>query len=163
MMRVVSHFGSMAVAGYTIALRIMFFSLMPSWGISNAAATLVGQNLGARKPDRAWRAAWIIGAVNIVFLGLIGFVLAWMPHRFVGLFIHDAEVLRYGSECLRILSLGFMAYGLGMVMVNALNGAGDTVSPVWINVVCYWLIEVPWLICCPSPWISEKKAYFTRY
>ena len=112
MMRVVSHFGSMAVAGYTIALRIMFFSLMPSWGISNAAATLVGQNLGHESlTGPGSRLDHRSGEYRLP-LGLIGFVLAWMPHRFVGLFIHDAEVLRYGSECLRILSLGFMAYGL---------------------------------------------------
>jgi putative MATE family efflux protein len=143
MMRIVSHFGSAAVAGYTIALRIMFFSLMPSWGISNAAATLVGQNLGAQRPDRAQRAAWITGLVNIIFLGGIGLVLALIPGKFIGLFINDPEVFRYGAECLRVLSLGFTAYGLGMVMVNSLNGAGDTISPTWINVFCYWLIEVP--------------------
>jgi Na+-driven multidrug efflux pump len=143
MMRIVSIFGSAAVAGYTIALRIMFFSLMPSWGISNATATLVGQNLGARQPDRAQRAAWITGIINIIFLGSIGLVLALIPGRFIGMFIDDPEVFQFGVECLRILSLGFMAYGLGMVMVNALNGAGDTISPVWINIFCYWLLEVP--------------------
>lgn len=143
LMRLVSHFGSSAVAGYTIALRIMFFALMPSFGISNAAATLVGQNLGAGRPDRARRAAWIISLVNVVFLGAIGLVLSLRPETFIGLFITDPEVLRQGAQSLMILSMGFIAYGLGMVMVNALNGAGDTLSPTWINVVSYWLVEVP--------------------
>jgi putative MATE family efflux protein len=141
--RVISLFGSQVMAGYTIALRVMFFMLMPSWGISNAAATLVGQNLGAGKPERAVRSAWITGYVNIIFLGVIGLVLALTPGTFIRFFIDDPEVIRYGSSCVRILSYGFMAYGLGMVMVNSLNGAGDTVTPTWINFFCYWLLEIP--------------------
>jgi len=121
----------------------MFFMLMPSWGISNAAATLVGQNLGAGKPERAVRSAWITGYVNIIFLGIIGLVLALTPDTFIRFFINDPEVIRYGSSCVRILSYGFVAYGLGMVMVNSLNGAGDTVTPTWINFFCYWLLEIP--------------------
>ena len=141
--RVISLFGSQVMAGYTIALRVMFFMLMPSWGISNAAATLVGQNLGAGKPERAVRSAWITGYVNIIFLGIIGLVLALTPDTFIRFFINDPEVIRYGSSCVRILSYGFVAYGLGMVMVNSLNGAGDTVTPTWINFFCYWLLEIP--------------------
>lgn len=131
------------MAGYTIALRVMFFMLMPFWGISNAAATLVGQNLGAGKPERAVRSAWITGYVNIIFLGVIGLVLALTPGTFIKFFIADPEVIHYGSDCVRILSYGFIAYGLGMVMVNSLNGAGDTVTPTWINLFCYWLLEIP--------------------
>jgi putative MATE family efflux protein len=143
LVRIISHFGSAAVAGYTIAIRVMMFSLLPSWGISNAAATLVGQNLGAEKADRAERTAWITSYINMIFLGAIGVLLALYPGKFIGFFIDEPEVLQFGAECLRVLSYGFVAYGLGMVMVNSLNGAGDTISPTWINVFCYWLVEIP--------------------
>ncbi|HNQ82924.1 MAG TPA: MATE family efflux transporter [Bacteroidales bacterium] len=143
LVRVIALFGSPVVAGYTIAIRIMFFTLLPSLGVSNATATLVGQNLGAEKPERAERAVWITGYVNIVLLGLIGLFLALYPAPLIRLFIDDPQVIAYGTSCLRILSMGYIAYGLGMVMVNALNGAGDTQTPTWINLFCYWLFEIP--------------------
>lgn len=143
LVRIISIFGSVAVAGYTIAIRIMVFMLLPSWGISNATSTLVGQNLGAAKPERAERSVWITGYINMIFLGSIGLILALFPGSFIRLFINDPEVVAYGSDCLRILSYGFIAYGLGMVMVSTLNGAGDTITPTWINLFSYWILEIP--------------------
>ncbi len=143
LMRIVSQFGSEVLAGYTIALRIIVFSLLPAYGISNAAATLTGQNLGARKPERAVRAVAITGIINLILMGMIGVVMVCWPAFFIGLFIDDALVIERGAISLQIVSVGFMAYGLGMVMVNALNGAGDTYTPTWINLISYYLVEIP--------------------
>jgi putative MATE family efflux protein len=152
LVRIISVFGSEVVAGYTIAIRIVSFILLPSWGISNAAATLVGQNLGAKKPDRAERAVMITGWANMILLGAIGAVLVIIPAPFIGLFIHEPGVLKAGIECLRIVSLGFIAYGFGMVLVNSFNGAGDTSTPLKINIFAFWFIEIPlaWLLAIKS-------------
>jgi len=143
LVRIISEFGSIVVAGYTIALRIIVFALLPSWGLSNAASTLVGQNLGANKPIRAERSVWITGWINMVFLGSLGLILILFSEFFIRLFIADPAVIASGCEGLRIISLGFIAYGFGMVLVNSMNGAGDTVSPTLINIFCYWLLEIP--------------------
>jgi len=143
LMRIVSVFGSEAIAGYTIAIRIIIFTLLPSWGISNAAATLVGQNLGAKKPERAEKAVWFTGKVNMIFMGIVSLFLILFPTAFIRLFIDDVNVLISGALSLRIISFGFIGYGLGMVLVQALNGAGDTVTPTKINFFCFWLLEIP--------------------
>lgn len=143
LVRIISLFGSEIVAGYTIAIRIVSFVLLPSWGISNAASTLVGQNLGAKKPWRAERAVMITGWINMILLGIVGIILVAVPAVFIRLFIDDPVVVAAGTECLRIISYGFVAYGFGMVIVNAFNGAGDTTTPLKVNIFAFWIIEIP--------------------
>jgi len=143
LVRIISTFGSEVVAGYTIAIRILIFTMLPSWGISNAASTLVGQNLGAGKPERAARSAWITSIVNMVLLGITGIIINLNPHFYLGLFIHDPVVINYGADALRIISYGYLSYAMGMVMVQSINGAGDTFIPMFINVICFWCLEIP--------------------
>jgi putative MATE family efflux protein len=143
---VVTSLGEEVVAGYTIAIRILLFALLPAWGLSNAAATLVGQNLGANLPDRAERSAWVVGIANMIFLGLVSIIFIAMPDAFIGIFIDTLEepvVMQSGVTCLRVVSFGFCVYALGHVMVNAINGAGDTATPIWINFIAFWLLEIP--------------------
>jgi putative MATE family efflux protein len=156
LVRIISLFGSEVVAGYTIAMRIIGFTLLPSWGISNAASTLVGQNLGAKKPDRAERSVWITGWLNMILLGIIGLILVLFPETFVRFFINDENVVISGVLGLRIVSIGFIAYGLGMVLVNSFNGAGDTSTPLKINIFAFWLIEIP------LAWLLAIKAGFNE-
>jgi Na+-driven multidrug efflux pump len=143
---VITSLGENVIAGYTIAMRIIIFVLLPVWGMANAAATLVGQNLGAKEPERAARAAWIVGGVNMVLLSLVSIVFISVPHIFVNFFIDKAlepEVWQAGITCLRVVSFGFVIYAIGMVMVQAINGAGDTATPIWLNFIAFWIIEIP--------------------
>lgn len=143
LMRIVGTFGSSAVAGYTIAIRLLIFALMPSWGLANSAATLVGQNLGAAQPDRAERSVWTAGRYNVAFLVVVAVVFIVGAEQLIGWFASDPEVIAAGASCLRIISWGFGFYALGMVLVQAFNGAGDTMTPTMINVGCYWLFQIP--------------------
>jgi len=143
LVRIISVFGSAAVAGYTIAIRIIVFALLPAWGLSNAAETLVGQNLGAGSPDRAEKSVRITATVNMVIMGITGLLLIVWPHFFVSFFIEDHDVVTQGVAALRIISTGFVFYGLSMVMIQGFNGSGDTFTPTLINLFGFWLIEVP--------------------
>jgi putative MATE family efflux protein len=143
LVRIISSFGSLAVAGYTIGIRIFMFVILPSWGMSGAAATMVGQNLGAKKPERAERAVYVTGGYNAIYLVAIAAVLIFAPHLVVSFFSNDPVVSGYAADCLRIIGYGNLTYAFGMVMVQAFNGAGDTVTPTLINVVSFWLCEIP--------------------
>jgi len=143
LVRILSIFGSPALAGYTIGMRVIMFAILPAFGVSNAAATMVGQNLGAGRPDRAERAVWTAAFYNVVFLGAIGLAFLAGAPLIAGLFTHDAEVLPYAVSCLRTVSLGFLFYAYGMVLTQAFNGAGDTWTPTIINLFVFWLWEIP--------------------
>jgi MATE family, multidrug efflux pump len=143
LVRIVSTFGAAALAGYTIAIRIVIFAILPSWGLSNAAATLVGQNLGAGKPDRAEAAVWRTGFYNMLFLGGLGVFFILFARPAVSLFISDPAVVSLGATCLRIISCGNVGYAYGMVMLQAFNGAGDTVTPTIVNFFGFWMLEIP--------------------
>jgi putative MATE family efflux protein len=154
LMRILASIGSEAVAGATIAIRIMMFTMMPAWGMSNAAATLVGQNLGASEPGRAESSVWRIGAYNMVYLVAISVLFLFVPHELMGIFTDDGAVIAIGAEWLNILSYSLFVYGWWMVSVQAFNGAGDTVTPTWINVVFFWMIQIPlsWLLAVGLGW-----------
>jgi putative MATE family efflux protein len=143
LVRVISSFGSAALAGYTIGIRTILFALLPSWGIANAAATMVGQGLGAGKPERAERAVWTAGFYNFVFLGSVSLVFVLATPWIVALYTSDPVVAGHAVSCLRIVSLGFVFYAYGMVLTQSFNGAGDTWTPTWINVGCFWCWEIP--------------------
>jgi putative MATE family efflux protein len=154
LMRILAGVGSEAVAGATIALRILLFTLMPAWGMSNAAATLVGQNLGAGRPERAESAVWRTGSYNMVFMVAVSVVYFIYSRELIGFFSDDALVISIGAEWLRILSYSYFVYGWWMVSVQAFNGAGDTWTPTKINLVFFWMIQIPlsYYLAIPLEW-----------
>lgn len=154
LMRILSNIGSEAVAGSTIALRILMFTMMPAWGFSNAASTLVGQNLGAGSPERAESSVWKIGTYNMIFLAIVSVFYFIFNHELMGIFTSDEKVIAIGGEWLRILSYSFIVYGWWMVSVQAFNGAGDTRTPTYINIVFFWMIQIPL-----SYWLAIEQGW----
>nr|WP_321413069.1 MATE family efflux transporter [uncultured Allomuricauda sp.] len=143
LMRIMSEFGSEVLAGYTIAIRVMMFTLMPSWGMSNAAATLVGQNLGAKQPDRAEQSVWKTGKYNAYFMGTVSLVYLIFSNTIISWFNTTPEVVKNGALCLQVIALGYIFYAYGMVMTQAFNGAGDTGTPTKINLIAFWFFQLP--------------------
>jgi putative MATE family efflux protein len=159
LVRIVAGFGSDAVAGYTIAVRIIIFAMLPAWGVANAASTLVGQNLGAGQPGRAERSAWLCGHYNMVYMSAMAILFFTLAPWVVGLFTGDPQVLRTAVDALRIVSMGYFFYAYGMVLAQSFNGAGDSMTPVWLNLVCFWLVEIPlaWYL---SRWLNAPEGVF---
>jgi putative MATE family efflux protein len=143
LVRIISSFGSNAVAGYTFGIRVILFALLPSWGMANAAATMVGQALGAGDPDRGERAVWKAGFYNMIFLGIVGVLFIVFAPQIIWLYTPDPNVAQYGVDCLRIVAYGFLFYAYGMVLGQSFNGAGDTWTPTVINLFVFWLWEIP--------------------
>ncbi|NRD49212.1 MATE family efflux transporter [Corallococcus exiguus] len=161
LVRIVSSFGSTALAGYTIAIRIVMFALMPAWGLGNAAATLLGQSMGAGDPDRGAKAVWLAGRYNLMVLGTIGVAFFIFAHPLLGAFTTDAAVVDEGAKALRIFSLSFLSCAYGMVITSAFNGAGDTRTPTLIDLGCLWVLELPlaWVLSHPMG-LGSAGAYW---
>jgi putative MATE family efflux protein len=143
LMRIISTFGSAALAGYTIAVRIVIFTLLPAWGFSNAAATMVGQNLGAEQPERAEKSVWRTGFFNMIFMGIVMIIFFFWGDNISSFFTTEKEVLQNASDCLRIFAMGYLFYAFGMVLVQAFNGAGDTRTPTIMNFFIFWMLQIP--------------------
>jgi putative MATE family efflux protein len=152
LVRILATYGSAALAGYTIAIRLIIFALLPSWGLSNAAATMVGQGLGARKPERSEASVWLAGGYNAVFLSVVGLFFFAAASVILRGFTADPVVAGYAVHCLRIVALGFPLYAYGMVLTQSFNGAGDTWTPTWLNLCCFWVFELPfaWALAAPG-------------
>ena len=142
-MRIVALYGSEPIAAYTISLRLIEFALLPAWGLGNAAATLVGQNLGARRPDRAEKSVWRASRYNAIFMSILGLVFIALAPQIVSLFSSEPHVIRFGTSCLRILGIGYPMYAVGMIIIQAMNGAGDTYTPSVLNFICFWMLQIP--------------------
>lgn len=143
LMRIISTFGSTALAGYTIAVRIVIFTLLPAWGFSNAAATMVGQNLGANQPDRAEKAVWHTGLFNMAFMGFVMIAFFLFGGNIASFFTEEKEVVENAAKCLSIFAMGYLFYAFGMVLVQSFNGAGDTKTPTIMNLFVFWMLQIP--------------------
>lgn len=161
LVRIISSFGNDALAGYTIGIRIIAFTIMPAWGMANAAATLVGQNLGAQQPDRAEKSVWRSAFLNMLFLCSIAVIFFIFAEPLVMLFNTEQEVVRYGVECLRYVCMGYMFYGYGMVISQAFNGAGDTRTPTILNVAGFWAFQIPLAYCLAIVFELGPKGVFS--
>ncbi len=161
LMRIISDFGQDAVTGYQTALRVIVFTILPAWGFANAAATLVGQNLGAGKPDRAEKSVWRTAFLTMLFFIFIAIIFLLFAQPILSVFIHDAVSLSYGVECLHIIALGYLFFSYGMIISQAFNGAGDTKTPTILNFVCFWLLQIP-LAWFMAKWLQmgPKGVYF---
>ena len=162
MMYILGHIGKDTVAGYTIAIRLVMFSILPSWGMANAASTLVGQNLGAGQPDRAEQSAWRAGYFNMIFTGIVSLISLVFAPFFIGLFTKDPAVAASGVMALRIIAGGYVLYGWGMIVTQAINGAGDTFTPTMLNIVFFWLVETPlaYLLALRLEW-GQSGVYWS--
>ncbi len=161
LIRIVAQFGSEAIAGYTIAMRIAVFTFLPAWGLSNATATLVGQNLGANNSARAEEAVWLSAKINLGFMVSVGILLLLFAQPLIHIFTQDAQVIYIGTNTLRIIALGYACYAIGMVMTQAFNGSGDTRTPTWINFICFWMLQIPlaWIAANLWEWQTFGVAF----
>lgn len=159
LVRIVAGFGDDAVAGYTVAVRIIIFALLPAWGVANAASTLVGQNLGAGQPGRAQQSAWLCGHLNMVYMSTMAVLFIVLAPWGLGFFTDVPAVAQVGVLALRIVSAGYFFYAYGMVLAQAFNGAGDAITPVWLNLICFWLVEIPlaWFL---AQWLAGPEGVF---
>jgi putative MATE family efflux protein len=161
LVRIISRFGNDAIAGYTIAIRILLFALQPSWGMSNAAATLVGQNLGAGHPERAEQSVWRTAFYNMCFLAVVGVISIVFAEQLLGFFIHDEPaVIQYGKECIIYVCMGYLFYAYGMVLAQSFNGAGDTLTPTILNLFGFWFFQIPLAYLVAVVWRLGPKGVF---
>ncbi len=160
LMRIMSEFGSEVLAGYTIAIRVMMFTIMPAWGMSNAAATLVGQNLGAGKAQRAEDSVWKTGKYTAIFMAVVSVVYLIFAKTIIGWFTIEPEVIKNGALCLQIIAAGYIFYAYGMVIIQSFNGSGDTKTPTYINFICFWLFQLPFAYLASITFDFGPKGVF---
>jgi putative MATE family efflux protein len=160
LIRILSEFGSAALAGYTIGIRVVLFALFPSFGLSNAAATMVGQALGAKNPERAEKAVWLTGFYNMCFLGGVSVIFILFAPAIIRLFSTEPAIVSYGVDCLRVVACGFIFYAYGMVLTQSFNGAGDTWTPTWINLFIFWIFEMPMAYLLAKPFGMGPHGVF---